>query len=69
MTVSELRKLMKGVPGNLKVYIRDHDHSRYEYNGAAGHAEIVNRKEKRSWEIIDKEYHSAPNKYFIIQVV
>lgn len=42
MTVSELRKKLKGLKGDMPVYISDHDHGEYETNGSLGSVKVIN---------------------------
>lgn len=44
MTVSDLRKALKGVKGTLDVYTRDHDHNEYEVNGLTNSAGVIDQK-------------------------
>lgn len=45
MTVSELIKALNGVPGNLPVYIADHDHGDYETGGKASFVDVKDQSE------------------------
>lgn len=69
MKVKELREALKGVPGHLNVYTRDHDHSKYETNSIASYAEVLNQKDATGYERerLDKnpEFKIA-GKYFVI---
>jgi hypothetical protein len=63
LTVKDLHKALKGVPGNTPVYTADHDHSKYEWNGKAGRAELINQS---GAERVDKEFAIKGN-YFVIR--
>lgn len=69
MTVADLRKALKGVPGHLEVYTRDHDHSKYETNGLASCAEVIDQKEMDDWERkrLDDTF-KITKKYFVVSV-
>lgn len=43
MTVAELRKELRGIPGDMPVYIADHDHAEWETNSIAGCVFVVNQ--------------------------
>lgn len=49
MTVGELIKKLKGLDGNLPVYISDHDHSEWETNGKLNSVYKVNQKDMDKW--------------------
>ena len=50
MTVSELRKKLKGIDGNIEIYISDHDHGTYETNGKLKDLRILNQKDMSDWD-------------------
>lgn len=69
MTVAELRKALKGVPGHLVVYTRDHDHGEYETNSIARSAQVLNQKDAtgREKENLDANPEfKIDGKYFVI---
>ena len=69
MTVSELRKKLKGINGKLPVYIADHDHGEYDVNSIANQVFIVNRDEMSNWDKKneDQSQRDNPKKYLVIR--
>lgn len=63
LTVSELRKKLTGIPGNTPIYLRDHDHGRYEVNSAASIVELLDQSEADPWDDVPE---IIPGKYLII---
>lgn len=59
MTVSELRKALKGIKGDTPVYMADHDHGTYETNSLVNRVMLIDQKNADDWEIkrLDKEFH------------
>lgn len=50
MTVSELRKALRGLRGDMDVYTRDHDQTWYETNADVRSVEVVSRREMDDYE-------------------
>lgn len=69
MTVSELRKKLKGVNGDLPVFVSDHDHGRYEWNGKVGDVLLLNQRDMDDFErkALDKNFAIIGN-YISIRV-
>lgn len=65
MKVSELRKILKNVPGDLDIYTADHDHDDFEVNGLVSYAMIIEYTEQNK---LNSGYFSdkQPKKYFVI---
>ncbi len=72
MTVSQLRKKLKGIDGNLPVYIADHDHAEYETNSIANQAYVVDYKDlsdysKEQMKKRGDEFSRQAKKYLVIR--
>lgn len=69
MTVSELRKYLKGVPGSMPVYIADHDHAEFEVNSIAGYAEVMDKRDADAERerATNYQFDNLPNKYLVIR--
>lgn len=63
LTVKDLRRALKGVPGNTPVFTADHDHGKYEWNSRARTAELVNQL---GVERVQEEFKLKGN-YFVIR--
>jgi hypothetical protein len=50
LTVADLRKALKGVSGKTPVVTKDHDHSKYEWNGYASSVQVLNQKDADPWD-------------------
>lgn len=68
MKVSELRNQLKGLPGNLEIYVRDHDQSEYEINGEARYIRIVKKKDRDPWQEKAVCFDELPETYLAIQL-
>lgn len=69
MTVSELRKALKGVNGKLEVFTRDHDHNTFETGGLVRSAKVIDQKEMDDWERKRLDPIFIKNKkYFIVSL-
>ena len=64
MTVSDLRKQLKGVDGKLIVYTADHDQSEYETNGIVNFAFVVDQSEN---EYDVEDIFKIEGKYFVLR--
>lgn len=56
MNVSDLRKAIRRLDGNMPVFIADHDHGEYEYNSIAGSAKVMNQDGKTASQEIGHEF-------------
>ncbi len=70
MTVSQLRKALKGINGKMEVYLCDHDHGTYEYNGKLGCVMKVNQKDNKNEYRTkqDDEIFTAKGTYLTLRV-
>ena len=59
MTIKELRKKLRGLDENMKVYIANHDHSEWETDGLASNADIRNQDDFKG-ELLDEPDNSQP---------
>lgn len=67
MTVSELRKALKGINGKLTVYSQDHDHGVYETNGRVSSVSVIDQKNMEDWEKKNFDpVHKRKGKYLVI---
>lgn len=68
------RTIKKSVKRDSRQYARftaDHDHSEFETNGRAGHAELKNQKNAEQYqkEYLDKnDFFKIKGNYFVIKV-
>lgn len=65
LTVSDLRKALKGLKGNTPVYVSDHDHGKYETISKAYRAEKLNQEEADPWDEVDEDF-KIEGDYFVV---
>ncbi len=66
LTVSQLRKKLKGIDCKLPVYIADHDHGTYETNGRLSFVRVVNQADNEI-ERIEPQF-IIKGKYLVLRV-
>lgn len=71
MTVSELRNNLKGLSGDMPIYISDHDHGTYETNGNLRSANVVDHADMSDEDIRRHKYNGfeiMKGKYLSLRV-
>lgn len=55
-TVGELRKCLKGLPTNMRIYVSSHDQSLYETIGPVSFARVLNQEDKDPWDNVEDDF-------------
>lgn len=71
LTVGKLKKALRGLPDNMPVYTRDHDHSEWETNGRASDAVVLNQADMDDYaqqSLDENSEFKIEGDYFVVGV-